>query len=265
MKWFKHDTNASSDAKIRKLVLRYGTDGYAIYFHCLELISNDVSDSNLTFELEHDAEVIADNLKIKSTSDISAIDKVNNIMKYIVELGLFQDSKGRIFCLKMLKRLDSSMTSNPHMRKLIIEAKKSHDAVMIESCKIRSDKIRIDKNKIIKEEYINIAKLLYTEHLKHDDKYLINKNKDMIFNKWADDIRKLIEIDKRDIHEVANIIKWVKKDGNFWVDKIMSGFKLREKYNKLILQYKKDNKLEKKLEVFDKDKDALAGMELKYD
>ena len=32
MKWFKHDTDASNDAKLKKLILKYGAEGYAIYF-----------------------------------------------------------------------------------------------------------------------------------------------------------------------------------------------------------------------------------------
>jgi hypothetical protein len=112
MKWFKHDSDSSQDAKIKKLVLRYGAEGYAIYFHCLELIAGDVSENNITFELEHDSEIIADNLKIKPESGISSIDKVNNIMKYIIELGLFDESSGKIFCFKMAKRIDKSMVKN---------------------------------------------------------------------------------------------------------------------------------------------------------
>ena len=69
----------------------------AIYFHCLELIAGDISESNITFQLEHDAEIIADNLKIKGTADYSGVDRVQDIMKYIIELDLFQESKGHIF------------------------------------------------------------------------------------------------------------------------------------------------------------------------
>jgi len=56
MRWFKHDTDASSDAKIKKLLIRHGAVGYAIYFHCLELIASDICETNITFELEHDSE-----------------------------------------------------------------------------------------------------------------------------------------------------------------------------------------------------------------
>ena len=112
MKWFKHDTDASFDARIKKLILKYGVTGYGVYFHCLELIAANVSSTNVTFELEHDAEIVADNLKIVGTADKSGTDIVSEIMRYIIELSLFQESNGRIFCYKILSRLDASMTSN---------------------------------------------------------------------------------------------------------------------------------------------------------
>jgi hypothetical protein len=148
MQWFKHDTDAATDAKIRKLIMRYGTDGYAIYFHCIELIVGNVSEHNITFELEHDAEIIADNLKIQGTSDTSPVDRVNQIMKYIVSLGLFEESKGRIFCYKILKRLDSSMTSSTKMRGIITRAKQSHDKVMISHDSVMQEENRIEEKRI---------------------------------------------------------------------------------------------------------------------
>lgn len=153
MKWFKHDSDASSDAKIKKLIIRHGAVGYAVYFHCLELISSGLKESNLTFELEHDSEIIADNLKIQGNGMSAGVDIVNKIMTTIIELNLFQSSNNRIFCTKLAKRLDSSMTSNPKFRKLI---QKSHDNIMIESLsnhdtvmqeEIRKDKKRIDKTR----------------------------------------------------------------------------------------------------------------------
>ena len=39
MQWFKHDTDAATDAKIKKLLLRYGSRTDTQYtFHCIELI-----------------------------------------------------------------------------------------------------------------------------------------------------------------------------------------------------------------------------------
>lgn len=160
MKWFKHDSDASSDAKIKKLLIRYGAVGYAVYFHCLELIAGNVSNDNITFELEHDSEIIADNLRIKGTAEKSGVQVVEEIMHYIVQLKLFENHDGRITCFKMIKRLDSSMTSNAAFRKLIADAKKSHDLMgeSHDSVMMRHDSVMLEENRIEKnrkEENIN--------------------------------------------------------------------------------------------------------------
>lgn len=132
MNWFQHDTDATQDAKIKKLIIRHGAVGYAVYFHCLELIAADISESNLTFELEHDSEIIADNLHIQGTSEKSGREVVECIMRDIIGLGLFTETEGRIFCLKLLKRINLSMTSNPAFRNAISAKKEQyHDTVMI--------------------------------------------------------------------------------------------------------------------------------------
>lgn len=91
MQWFKHDSGATQDAKVKKLIIEYGAVGYAVYFHCLELIAADISESNLTFELEHDAEIVAYDLHIQGTADKSGQEIVEEIMRYIVNIGLINE------------------------------------------------------------------------------------------------------------------------------------------------------------------------------
>jgi hypothetical protein len=129
--WFQHDTDSTQDAKIKKLIIRHGALGYAVYFHCLELIASDISESNLTFELEHDSEIIADNLHVQGTAEKSGREVVERVMTDIINLGLFTQSEGRIFCFKLLKRINLSMTSNPSFRSAISKKKEeNHDDVM---------------------------------------------------------------------------------------------------------------------------------------
>lgn len=109
MLWFKHDTNAHSDAKLKKVRMKYGADGYAIYWYCLECIAGRIDKDNLTFNLEEDSEIIAYELSI-------AEHRVQDIMKYMVSLALFEEADGIITCLKLSKRLDKSMTNSPKMR-----------------------------------------------------------------------------------------------------------------------------------------------------
>ncbi len=142
MKWFKHDSDASNDAKLKKLRLKYGAQGYGIYWYCLELIARNVEKHNLTFELEHDAELIADDFKLST-------ELTQHIMQFMVEIGLFENTNGIISCLKMASRTDE------YTQKLIQSVKKTPDniervsgqnprmSVLIE--KNRIDEIRLDK------------------------------------------------------------------------------------------------------------------------
>jgi len=139
MKWIKHDTDANMDAKLQEVLLDYGLEGYGLYWYCIELIAGKVDKDNVTFELEHDARIIARNVG-------STAQKVEEMMRYFVNIGLFEDSQGVITCLKLAKRLDQSMTSNTQMRE-IIQNFKSHDAIMTESAKPMQDKNRLDKNR----------------------------------------------------------------------------------------------------------------------
>lgn len=146
MEWFKHDSNANLDEKLQEVLLDYGLEGYGLYWYCIELIVGKVSADNITFELKHDARVIARNTG-------SSVQKVEEMMKRFVDVGLFENQAGAITCLKVAKRLMTSATSNPQMRNLIqnIKSKQDdkepschrHDDVMLD--KIRIDKIREEK------------------------------------------------------------------------------------------------------------------------
>jgi hypothetical protein len=99
MKWFKHDSDSRHDAKIQKIRLKYGMEGYGLYFFLLECIAGTVDSHNLTFELEEDAELISNATNIH-------IERVEEMMRYMVNLGLFESDDGRITCLKMALRTD---------------------------------------------------------------------------------------------------------------------------------------------------------------
>ncbi|MGM0137631.1 hypothetical protein IGI65_000033 [Enterococcus sp. DIV0755b] len=54
-------------------------------------------------------------------------------------------------------------------------------------------------------------------------------------NRWADDIRKMIEIDKRTEDQVSRMIDWSQAN-SFWAANILSAKKLREKYDTMAAQ-----------------------------
>nr|OTP48700.1 hypothetical protein A5881_002403 [Enterococcus termitis] len=55
------------------------------------------------------------------------------------------------------------------------------------------------------------------------------------YQTWADDIRKMIERDKRTEEQVRKMIEWCQAD-NFWSGNILSAKKLREKYDTMAKQ-----------------------------
>ena len=114
MKWFKHSGNARGDNLIDKLLLKYGVNGYGLYFYCLEIIAGNLSTESITFELKHDAETIAGRLHMDTLF-------VEEIMRWMVDQGLFQlhPTTGRVMCLGLLKQLDTSMSRNPSILKLL--------------------------------------------------------------------------------------------------------------------------------------------------
>ncbi len=99
MKWFKHDSSASLDSKLKLVRLKYKMEGYGLYWYCLELIAADAEKHNLTFELEHDAELISSDTGINQ-------DRVQQMMVDFVKWGIFEQCCGVIDCLKMSIKTD---------------------------------------------------------------------------------------------------------------------------------------------------------------
>jgi hypothetical protein len=154
MDWFKHDSNANLDEKLQEVLLDYGLEGYGLYWYCIELIVGKTSIDNITFELKHDARIIARNTG-------STPQKVEEMMKRFVSLGLFENTDGKITCLKVAKRLMTSATSNHQMRSLIQNIKSKQDVIDPSCCRhddvmpeeIRGDKIRLDNKNTYTEDF----------------------------------------------------------------------------------------------------------------
>jgi len=261
MNWFQHDADSTQDAKIKKLLIRHGAIGYAVYFHCLELIIGDVCETNITFELEHDSEIIADDLKITGTGDKSGRDIVENIMRTIVDLGLFTNENGHIFCFKLLKRINMSMTSNKGLRDAIAGAKEeNHDEIMTNHDKVMThhatyqptnlptlptkkespDKPAPVHEKLYSSESYILADLLSSLHIQNiDQKYKPITPKQS--QAWAKDIEMIERIDGRSYQDIEMAIRWIKTPGQFWAPNIMSGSKLREKFPTIWAQMSQRN------------------------
>jgi predicted phage replisome organizer len=131
--------------------------------------------------------------------------------------------------------------------------------------------LELDKERDIKTSSLN-KKITYSE----DDVYyqistyffnkimdhaVINKKDHLVKNadlqKWRDEFRKIVEIDKRNLVELREIIDWATKD-SFWQINILSPSKLRKQYVQLGM--KKDSVIKSSVRNRpEQTKDAIAA------
>lgn len=116
MKWFQHQSAASSDRKLKKLLIKYGAEGYGLYWYCIENICSRLEHNHLTFEIEHDSEILAHELNVDTL-------KVEEMMLYMVNVGLFEESGGDITCITLARYLGDNLTRDPSLKAIIREAK----------------------------------------------------------------------------------------------------------------------------------------------
>lgn len=79
-------------------------------------------------------------------------------------------------------------------------------------------------------EYTKLSKKLFN--------YLKQRNpehKEPDYQKWADEFRKIVELDKRPLENVHQVLDW-SQNNDFWQANIMSPRKLRQQYDTLKLQ-----------------------------
>ena len=92
-------------------------------------------------------------------------------------------------------------------------------------------------------DYYLLSEFLYEKMLENNPEA---KQPDL--NAWSDHIRKMVEIDKRTIEKIRNMIIWSQED-SFWKGNILSTRKLRDKYDQMRVQALEDTK-DKKSKFF---------------
>lgn len=65
------------------------------------------------------------------------------------------------------------------------------------------------------------------------------KAREKSIERWAADVDRMLRIDGRDPQEVEEVIRWSQGD-DFWRGNILSGSKLRQQFDKLTLQMRRD-------------------------
>ncbi len=116
--WFRHDTNAASDAKLSALTFDHGLEAYGLYWLVVELITADVSETNVTFALNHEPRMLG---RMYNRSEQQIVELLHAMVKFgLLEYGPITEGGPRKFtCRSLGRRLTQSQTSSPTMRKII--------------------------------------------------------------------------------------------------------------------------------------------------
>ncbi|MCE5168507.1 DUF4373 domain-containing protein [Paenibacillus profundus] len=88
------------------------------------------------------------------------------------------------------------------------------------------------------DRYMKMARYFHDKVMEHAEANKVaHLVKEPNFQKWADDFRKIMELDKRDPKELREVIDWCTTD-SFWSTNILSPKKLRDKYTDLAMKMK---------------------------
>ena len=155
----------------------------------------------------------------------------------------------------ILKRLSEKgiIEKNKDDRRYLRTTQKWYDAVILMKLKMREEyKETLDTRKLddIKQKETlcstphqhketldnkdkELSKLLYNLIREENPNWYIKPD----WNKWAEEIRKLREIDNRTYEQIEFIIRWCQQD-EFWSKNILSPAKLRKQFNSLVVKVK---------------------------
>ena len=147
------------------------------------------------------------------------------------ELGFDVDAEGFTSDLDELKAmLDESEEPNVRLTLAndteVRSKKKEVRSKKKENNSHNSAKAKYDDDSI----YLKMAKEFFMEIRKNND-----EAKQPNFQTWADDMRKIVELDGRSVSNVRDLYKWTQRD-DFWKGNILSPKKLRDKYDQLKVQ-----------------------------
>ena len=146
---------------------------------------------------------------------------------------------GLITVKNFTKRQDLALTPyervKKHRMKLNDNDVITHDNDDNESDNARGEKIREEENRLDIYKYNvedkKLAELLYSLITEKNPAWHLKPKWDT----WADDVRKIRELDKRTPRQIEAVIKWAQQD-SFWSGNILSPAKLRKQFNTLVVQ-----------------------------
>ena len=231
--YFRHDLTASMDSRMLLLRAKHGYEGCGVYWHIVETLYLNEG------RMEADA--------------IRSLFGGNKIVDYCISLGLFLVDSGGVLTSERIDQELNYRTERSKKAKVSIMKRWGKKAKKRSNTNVLSTNYERDTNVILGEDRIEedittysgdlICARLLSESIRktnpaYRQKYPADDARKI--SKWADDFRKLREIDHATEDQIKLVIQWIfesdSRDANFWKPNIQSGSTLRDKFQRIVGQ-----------------------------
>ncbi|MFD3261895.1 DUF4373 domain-containing protein [Paenibacillus lentus] len=205
--YFPHDSTARNDPKISAMRGVYGAEGYGWYWILIEMMRESEG-----YRLDMQARYAVNAYASQMHTDYSTAE---TFITACIEFGLFLSDGKYFWCPALCRRMDEQKASGSGKGKR--KQKRTE---------YPPDSTYYKMAVYFKEK---IDAMAAAEGLSH----LTNRTNLQV---WADDFRKLVELDKHsDTALIKSVMDWA-VNHHFWKRNVLSAEKFRDKFPKLVLE-----------------------------
>jgi hypothetical protein len=142
VQYFKHSSSMRNDVKLKRVIAKYGLEGYGLYNLVVEAITERVDTDNPMPFLEETCDDIAEFYNCNSAH-------VDEMMRYMISQGLFsvETVEKKVACFKLYSFLEKSQTRSDKIKQLIDAYKDKSNLLGLPNCPGLSETNLIEENR----------------------------------------------------------------------------------------------------------------------
>jgi len=164
MQFFKHMSNMSNNLSIKRLIRKYGLEGYGLYCYIIERIVYNLTTDSPFPNLDYSCEDIADETNVD-------VRRVSDIANFMINEGLLtiDEVTTQIQCKKVYKYLDTNQTRSKEIRDMINNFKSGSTCLRQSKTFVKELELELELDK---ELDIDIVKRFKKPSIEEIDSYI---------------------------------------------------------------------------------------------
>lgn len=248
--YFPFDVDFATNAKVEAVMGEFGAKGVLIMIYLLSAVYQDGYFLRWNKLLQ---------MQLANRVDGSSPELVNQIVDRLIDYGTFDKelfNSAKVLTSQRIQQTYLDATKRRKQQKPTLywindDNNPRSSVVNVDinpQSKVKESKVNKTKQRPLRQkrakrvydqesDYYKLAEF-FVEKIRENNANFKAPN----LQTWSDDFRKLIEIDKRDKHQVALLIKWVQHD-SFWAPNVLSPSKLRKKFDQLAMKMDQDGSM----------------------